>query len=374
MKPNNSLKFALAAGLSLGVLSPAFAAGTTAGTSIANTASVDYVVGGVNQTDVPSNTTTFVVDRKIDLVVAEVGGAVTNVVPGSSAQVTTFTVTNTSNSVIDVRLVAANKTGDNFDMTGLAAYVESGATGGYQPLEDTAVFIDELAVSAVRTVYIVGSVPAGATNGQNADVTLTGIAAQSTNGTTGAYVATVSTLAADAAETNTAVVDNATFIDTVFADAAGNIDAVTDGQHSDDDRYTLVTATISVNKSSSVVTDPFNCTTAGTPGSCTTPPKAVPGAVVEYCLDVNNTGAAAADTIILTDAIPTNTTYVAGSIKTGATGTGAACTVGSGTALTDIADADAAEFVVTGNGSVTIRSATIAATSRFKAIFRVTVN
>lgn len=377
MKPRNSLRLLVAAGLSLGVVPQLYAAGTTAGQVISNTATVEYEVGGVDQTPVDSNTTTFVVDRMIDLTVAEVGGAATDVVPGSTGRVTTFTVTNDSNSVLDFRLSAANLAGDDFQATITGVFVESGATAGYQALEDTATYIDELAVAGSRTVYVIATIPGTVVNGDDADVTLTAIAAQSVNGTTGAYVATAGTLAADAAETNTTDPDDTTFVDTVFADDAGDAtgDVAYDGRHSDTDTYSVVTASLSVTKGSTVVTDPFNCTTPGDATSCTTAPKAVPGAVVEYCLDVENLGASTADSIVLTDGIPANTTYVASSIKTASTGTGAACDVGSGTAEVDAAGGDG-DFLTTPlpRGSVVIRSTSIAAGDRFKAVFRVTVD
>lgn len=384
MKTSNRLRLALAAGLTLGVTPMAFAAGTAAGVSISSTASVDYEVGGVNQPDVTSAPAVFVVDRKIDLTVAESGGAATQVVPGSTARVTTFTVTNTSNSILDFRLVASQAASaattafggtDSFDMTGLTVFVETNGVAGYQAGADTATFIDELAIGSSKTVYVVGSVPASVVNGDIAGVTLTAIAAESTDGT-GAHVTTANTLAADAVETNVNVVDDPAFVDTVFADIAADASGSTaaDGRHSDDDQYNVLTAMLAVTKAASVITDPFNCATAGDPSSCATPPKAIPGAVVEYCLDVENTGSATADSIVLTDNVPTNTTYVTGSLKTGGTGTGTACDVGSGTTRTDAADGDAAEFVNTGNGAVTIRTSSIVSSARFKASFRVTVN
>lgn len=386
MKISNSLRLVLGTGLALGAMSQAFAAGTLAGTDITNTASVDFFVGGVNQTDVNSNTTTFNVDRRINLTVAEVGTAATNSVPGSTDQFLTFTVTNSSNSVQDFRLFATQDAGgatahgdtDTFDVNAPttpgagspSVFVESGANAGYQPAEDTAIFIDELAPDTTRTVYIVSSIPAAQVNGDTAGLTLTAVAAQSTDAG-GNYVATAGTLApADSAETNTGVADNTTFVDTVFGDNAGDTDAAQDGRHSDDDEYDVVTAAIAVTKSSVVVSDPFNGTTN---------PKSIPGAVVEYCLDVNNTGAAAAGTIILTDAIPANTLFVAGSIKSASTGALATCDLDSGTTEDDDnaganeTDPNGGDFNLTTAGAITVRTPSIAAGSRFKAIFRVTV-
>lgn len=379
MKINKaSLKLALAAGLVFGGMPAAFAAGTAAGVDVTNTATVNYKVGTVDQTPKDSNTTSFKVDRKINLTVAEVGGAGLQVVPGDTARALRFTVTNNGNSTIDVRLSASQDATsattafgdtDSFNVTGLSVFVEDGTNPGtYDPTEDLATFVDELAADDVVTVWVVGNIPLSSVNGDFAGITLTGTAAQSTVALTGVYTATVGALAADAVETNTGVADDSTFIDTVFGDAAGDTDAAEDGAHSDDDQFNVVTAAIAVTKSSTVVSDPFN---GGTN------PKAIPGAVIEYCLDINNTGSVAASTIVLTDAIPANTTYVAGSIKTAATGAAAACTVGSGTAEDDNAagadetDPDGGSFAA---NSVTITTPSVGASSRWKATFRVTVD
>lgn len=394
----SSLKLGLLAGLALGVAPAAFATGTDAGVTVSNTASVDFFVGGVDQPDVPSNTLTFKVDRRVLFTVAESGGAATQVVPGSSGQVLTFTVTNDTNGPIDIRLVA-QQTGvttpfvgaapfdgpDNFNATGPIIRVENGLAVGYQssgPNQDTATFIDELAESGVATVYIISSIGSGQINGDEAAVALVGIAAGDvTTSGDGSYTATSGTLASDLAETNTGTANEVApnFIDTVFGDAAGDVDSAGaadtagNGQHSDTDQYNVVTASIAVTKSSTVVSDPFSSSN----------PKAIPGAVIEYCIDVNNTGTAAASTITLTDAVPANTTFVSGSIKSAATGSGSACTVGSGTTEddnstddlpgpgTDEADTDGGNFNA---GNVTVTTPSIGAGSRWKATFRVTVD
>ena len=52
-----------------------------------------------------------------------------------------------------------------------------------------------------------------------------------------------------------------------------------DGAHSAGDDYTVAAANISVFKSSVVISDPVNGTTN---------PKAIPGAIIEYCISVAN--------------------------------------------------------------------------------------
>ena len=153
----------------------AMAAGTVAGTTIANFATVNYQVGGISQTPLNSNTVSFVVDRKINLTVATVDVAAVSISPGSSANVLTFTVTNTGNGTQDflpstIAVVPGQpaKFGvllDGLDATSATAYVDGNANGTYEAGADTATYIDELAPDGVKTVFIVSTFPLGLTNG-----------------------------------------------------------------------------------------------------------------------------------------------------------------------------------------------------------------
>jgi uncharacterized repeat protein (TIGR01451 family) len=96
----------------------------------------------------------------------------------------------------------------------------------------------------------------------------------------------------------------------VFADAAGGIDALHDGASSALDSYVTATTSVTFAKSAIIVSDPINLLIA---------PKAIPGAVVEYCLKVSNTGGSTATLISISDAVPSNTTYVPGSLYVGGT-------------------------------------------------------
>ena len=87
---------------------PALAVGTDAGTAINNSATVDYKVGGVDQTSIDSPITSFVVDQVVDLTVAEADGGETVVGAGQSDAVARFTVTNTGNATQDFALVVAD--------------------------------------------------------------------------------------------------------------------------------------------------------------------------------------------------------------------------------------------------------------------------
>jgi uncharacterized repeat protein (TIGR01451 family) len=68
-------------------------------------------------------------------------------------------------------------------------------------------------------------------------------------------------------------------------------------------------AVVTATKISSVVSDPVS-------GSN---PKAIPGATIRYCITVNNAGSGTATGVAMTDTIPANMTYIAGSMFSGAT-------------------------------------------------------
>jgi uncharacterized repeat protein (TIGR01451 family) len=340
---------------------PAYAAGTSAGTVVTNTATIDYQVAATPQTQAASNAVSFVVDRKINIVVAEVGAAATIVAPGQVSQVSTFTITNSSNSPVDVGLAATQQVGgagpfgltDNFNAANARVFVDVNGNSTYEAGIDTAIFADELAADATATVFIVVDVPTVQVNGDMATVVLTGTTYEA---------GVVSTLGA--VVTQSAGADNPAAIDTVFADGAGTGgDIARDGTFSAKDQYDVTSASVVLVKQVRTVSDPFNGTNN---------PKAIPGAVLEYCLIVRNTGSVAASEIVLSDAVPTNTTYLASSARTEGSVIGTApndtCDVSAGASGGVAAGATFAANTV----SATI--ATIAAGASKAARFSVTVN
>ena len=85
-----------AAGMMMILGQVAYAAGTASGSNVANTVTVDYLVGGVGQTQ-ESDTVNFDVDNIVDVEV-DIAAATENVVPNEADQVLTFTVTNEGNT------------------------------------------------------------------------------------------------------------------------------------------------------------------------------------------------------------------------------------------------------------------------------------
>src|SRR3546814_8138754 len=115
---------------------PAFASGTTAGTTTTHTATVDNQVGGVAQGQ-QSASNNFTVDRKINLLVEEVADLTTPVVPGQANAVTTFQLTNMSNETLDFALVATQIAGgtashggtDSFNASNVRIYRDNSSSG-----------------------------------------------------------------------------------------------------------------------------------------------------------------------------------------------------------------------------------------------------
>lgn len=285
---------------------------TAAGTSVNNQATVSYEVGGA-PASVSSNVASFVVDKKVNLAVAEVGGAVTQTANNATDQVTTFTVTNLTNAVQDFRLQADQQLisipllgADNFNMNNLRAFVDSNGNGTYDAGVDTATFIDELAPDATVTVFLVGDTP-NQPGAETAIVSLNAIVAASGGG---------GTLGADLVASSTLVADSPTTIETVFADDTGLLDSLRNGQQRAFDAYRISTAVMTLVKSATTISDPVNLLLN---------PHPIPGAVVEYCMRVNNAGPGAASNITLTDAVPANSTFLPGSISVGTPGLLGAC-------------------------------------------------
>lgn len=331
----------------IGGTQTALAVGTASGTSIDNTATVDYQVSGISQSQLTSNTASFVVDNRVDLTVADSTGTYVNVVPGSTAQVLTWTVRNTGNTAQDFALSAAAGTDpyggtDNFNATNANVYVESGATPGYQPAEDTATFIDELTPDTTVIVYGVADIPVTQVNGDIAAYTLTADAHDAGAAGLGAV-------------TNNTVGGNTAGVDVVLADGAGDTDLANQGDHSATAAFRVVTANLFVSKSVAVISDPFN----GSGGN----QKAIPGATMRYTISVQNTSTTtAATSVVVVDTPPATTTYTGSTITLD--------TVGK----SDASDADEADWNVTNAGAVTVTIPTLAASTTATITFDVTIN
>lgn len=358
--------FSVTAGRALG-------AGTAAGTTISNQATVNFQVGGISQTAVNSNNYQFLVDRKINLTVATTDVAAVSVIPGASNKILTFTLQNTGNGTQDFALSAVARVGgtgafggtDNINAASVAVRVESGATVGYQPGEDTATYVDELAADGTKTIYIVGDFSSGTyTNGQIASYHL--LAEARAGGGASAL---------GSALTETAGADTPGTVDIVFADGQGSDtadDISRDAKYSEDSDYIITAASITVVKSSAVISDPFNSTTN---------PKAIPGATIEFTITLTNAaGASTATGISFSDSLNSEITggtlafvtagYAAGK---GIQVTSPNINSGSALALTNASDGDQGDWNVTGANTVTVTGIQLAANESATIKFRVLI-
>ncbi|MEH6789567.1 hypothetical protein [Parasphingorhabdus sp.] len=332
---------------------PAFAAdlGTNAGTSITNNVSVAFNVGGTAQT-ASTDSDVFVVDREVNLVIAKSDTSNTTVAPGATQQAVTYTVSNQTNDTIDVLLSAEQLGGDDFNVTGPITFYLDDGNGIFDGGDTLISSIDNLAEDVTVTVHAVANIPTGIVTGDLADIVLIGQAANAATGV--AFV------------NNSGDVDDATVVQNVFADGSGTAsgDIAGDGRHSATDTYEVAAANISVFKSSRVVSDPL--------GSAN--PKAIPGAVIEYCISVaNGAGSATATGVTITDTLPADVggngiTFVTGSILIDATATITAGPPQTQTCTGGVAGGSFADPTVTG-----VLSDISAGTNRAM-IFRVTVD
>ena len=307
VKRNRIIRMVLTGLIVLGFGSAAMAAGTTSGTNVSNTATINYEVGTVPQTAIESSPagnsnpgvgagtpTTFVVDNRVDLTVSESNGTYTDVIPNAQDQALVFTVTNDGNTTQDFALSAlANATDPfggaaNFNAANLQVFVDVNANGTYELATDTATYIDELAEDTTVTVFVIADIPASQASGDISAFTLTArVHDAGSAGSLGAL--TNETAGADTAG-----------VDVVFADGTGATDALRDASHSATDAYQVLSAQLSIQKVATVIRDPFNLDTN---------PKHIPGAYVQYVITVSNAGSAGDSAILttITDALDANT-------------------------------------------------------------------
>lgn len=119
---------------------------------------------------------------------------------------------------------------------------------------------------------------------------------------------------------------------------------------------------MTIQKSNTLLSDPVNGTTN---------PKAIPGAVMRYCLFITNGGTQTATAVTMTDNLPAGTTFVAGSMTSGTT-----CTNAKTPEDDDAVGADESDPVgmsVSG-GTVSGKAASIAAGTSVAMTFQVTIN
>lgn len=156
----------------------AWATGVSAGTLIENTATATYTSGSASGT-VQSNTVTVKVDELLDVAVA--GLTSTPAVAGSGNVVLAWSVTNTGNGPEAYNItVNPAVAGNNFDATVQSVVIDSNGNGTYDPGVDQVLTAGsptpDIAADSSLKVFVIVSLPSGATDGQTSQVQLTATA------------------------------------------------------------------------------------------------------------------------------------------------------------------------------------------------------
>lgn len=293
--------------LALSVHKSALAVGTSAGIDITNTANVDYVVAGSSGT--ASGSVSFRVDEKLDVNVSWQDAANVVVTTPDTNQVLTYLLSNTGNGNDSYVLTVQNTLGgDQFNPTFVDIYLDTNGNGMFNPGADTLYnpgFNDpSLAADTSLSIFVRNNIPAGRIVGDLGNSQL---------------IATSNTLSGAPGTALPGAGDGGS---TAVVGTSG-------GSGNDIGTYEVANATVNLVKSVAI-TDPFG-------GN-----QPVTGATLIYSIDVTVTGPGTATTVVITDPLPANTTYNAGTLTLNAA------------ALTDAVDADAGDVSGTTPNTVTV--------------------
>ena len=292
--------------------------GTAAGTSIDNTASITYSVGGTTQSPIKSSPTgnatpgtsgtptNFVVDKKIDLLVTGAASEKTVQPEQKGADSDTelkYVLKNEGNSTESFSAVVADSgvlgtAGDEFNSSNCTI------TAPANP--------DAMTIASGDTVNITVEcdIPANGTNVSNGKKSL------------------VDLLATVTGVTATTTADDPAAVDTVFADGEGTATdgAIRNAKHSATSTYIINAAGLKVKKTQAVTA----MDASGTPITAGNLYH-IPGATVVYTITVKNAPVSATATgIVLSDTVPATMTVVGTPTIAISGGDGGTATMASG--------------------------------------------
>lgn len=272
---------------------------TAACTQINNRATVNYTIGAVAQPAINSRNgnnanadeaTSFYVGVKVDLTVTKQDNSVPTFAPGATNATMNFLVTNNGNASMIYDLTAANKATGTTSPTFVPAIAFTdnfnAATVSVNGSGITTATTAAVAPGASLPVTVVITVP----NTQvNNDLSVWSLIAQSKFTGTGTISVTTKNSTATGAQIGGATCSAAgpatTNIDVVTNDIQGTDDgAANDGASSDRDAVLVTAAGLTISKSSVVYWDPVNLFAT---------PKAIPGAIVTYTVNIANAATAA---------------------------------------------------------------------------------
>ncbi|MDD2450516.1 MAG: hypothetical protein PHU67_01210 [Sulfurovum sp.] len=268
------------------------AKGVPAGTEISNFATVSYQMDGVSYSTT-SNTLSDRVDQIIDVNVVWNDASPVIVANGDIDKVLTFKVTNTGNGEDTFTLLYSADAASDFAVTDPKIYIDTNNNGVFDPSIDNEAYSLTLAAEASTAVFLVADIPADSyPSGSISDNLLEAKSTIGGSGTPG----------------------------TVYPDAG--VDGVTavDGMNGGVDKQL---GTYEIGSELGV-----SLTKSATPESA----EVATGTLIQYDIAVALQGNGSVENLVVTDPIPSGTTYVAGSLKL------------DGVALTDAEDSDEGRF------------------------------
>ncbi|MDA8139295.1 MAG: hypothetical protein M0036_11645 [Desulfobacteraceae bacterium] len=316
----------------------AWALGTPAGTVITNTAQASYTLGSDPTLHTVSASHNFRVLEVIDAVVVWRDSANVSVNSPQTGAPLTFLLTNTGNGPERYTLAFDDAVaGDQFDPATQQIWLESNGVAGLQTtgavpdtLYQPGVNDPALASDGAATIYLFSNIPAGQNNGSIGQARA--IARSATSGAAGATPGTV-----------------------LAGAGQGGVDAIvghTGAAGQATGAYLIASTSVQVVKTIQRILDPSG-------GN-----QPYPGARVTYRLSVSVSGSGTATGLVITDPIPANTTYAAGTILL------------DSVPQTDAADgpADRSDFNVTNANAVTVNIGDMAAPAGHTIEFTTIIN
>ncbi len=262
----------------------AMAIGADAGDPVNNTATVSYDVGLVSQTPIPAAAPQFLIDRRVDFSVTS-DGVSDSVAPGALNLTFDFTVQNDSNSTMDFVVTVRQMVSGDGEINGIVGSTDTDVDVSNILFTD---YIDNLIEDGSTVVTINGddAVLAWA-NADVANIEIT-VTAFDPSGVDGGRIPLVDTSASP---------DDPDVIDNVLADAGF------DGLETAADGVIVQSADLVITKAVLVISDPINGVDVNA--------KAIPGAVLEYTITIDNSlGAVPAVGISIADLVDSNVLFL----------------------------------------------------------------
>jgi uncharacterized repeat protein (TIGR01451 family) len=329
---------------------------TEAGTSVSNTFELSYEVSDVVQPVITNNSvsppvgaivqgtpTLFTVDRKVDLIVTATNSTL-NSPPGATA-VLTYTLLNEGNdtqaysfSIEDLDNAAGTFDATTVTISYLLDADDDGLPddGAFTTIAATAVgtaagsanFTPDVPKGTRVFLQVSGVIAASVNDLETDDIT---IVAETRDPTAWANVAETGAVSGAVTAADTGSNDIELTAQNVLADGTGVAAAEAAG---DSDGLYAATGIIEVESpdldATKTVTaikepgiaDPFVALTDCATATAVPDAKAIPGSCVEYVIQVENTGSAAADTLIIDDILPAEVTFISAEFSDAAPGTG----------------------------------------------------